>query len=287
MKKFRRVYIEITNCCNLSCSFCSHTGRKKDYMTYESFTSIIDQVKNLADTAVFHVLGEPLMHPRLENFIDYTLDSGMDVMITTNGTLLHTQNGQRLVGKRISCINISLHAASEMKQPEAYLENVLNFIESFEFTDTVINLRLWNIFIGENEFIIDKINAHFNSCISVPEGIKSLKKNKIRYLRDNVFIHFDTRFEWPDIGIEEISSTGSCYGLKSHFGILCDGTVIPCCLDAEGIINLGNVNDDEIENIINGSRAEYIKLNFENGILAESLCRRCGYAKRFRRKKRH
>ena len=70
-------------------------------------------------------------------------------------------------------------------------------------------------------------------------------------------------------------------GLRDQIGILCDGTVVPCCLDAEGSIALGNIFRQSLDEILNSERAKALYRGFSNRAPAEELCLRCGYAERF------
>ncbi|MBM2838531.1 MAG: putative Fe-S oxidoreductase, partial [Deltaproteobacteria bacterium] len=89
-KRFRQVYIEITNKCNLTCSFCPRTGRPPADMDAALFARIVEEVKPLTDKVYFHVMGEPLMHPDFTHFIQICADKALPVAITTNGTMLNT-----------------------------------------------------------------------------------------------------------------------------------------------------------------------------------------------------
>ena len=100
-------------------------------------------------------------------------------------------------------------------------------------------------------------------------------------IRDKLFLEYGDRFVWPDKDVDVISEKVFCYGLKDHFGILCDGTVVPCCLDSEGEITLGNIFDTPILDIMNSERATLIREGFKRRCGVEELCKKCGYATRF------
>lgn len=290
-RKYSRVYIEITNCCNLSCHFCCGTIRPKEYMSRPLFEKIIDQSCGIADNAVFHVLGEPLLHPELDHFLEYSHNKGMGVIITTNGTLLGSDVGDYLLGDRVQTLNISLHAFESVEDNDVYLETVLAFAERSIRAGSLnlINLRLWNAFSDEGDGVLNKINSFFGSSIIAPRALSELKKDKSRAVykvSDRLNVHFDTRFQWPDLSLPVISDSGFCYGLGSHFGILVDATVVPCCLDAKGVIALGNLHDQSLEEILACERAVHLREGFNSGVFSEDLCKRCGYAARFIRKTR-
>ncbi len=96
-----------------------------------------------------------------------------------------------------------------------------------------------------------------------------------------MYLHFDTRFEWPDLENKSFGSNGRCNGLIGHIGIQADGTVVPCCLDKEAILNLGNCLETPLSDILNDKRATEMRDGFNNGKLVEDLCKRCDFIKRF------
>ena len=108
MKRFKRVYIEITNVCNLSCNFCPKTMRKAHSMDVDSFKKILDQVKPYTDYLYLHLKGEPLLHPNLPEFLDLCAEREFKVNITTNGTLLRKMKDKIIKKPSIRQINISL-----------------------------------------------------------------------------------------------------------------------------------------------------------------------------------
>ena len=88
-------------------------------------------------------------------------------------------------------------------------------------------------------------------------------------------------FDWPDMSAEELGENCFCYGLRDQVGVLCDGTVVPCCLDHDGDIPLGNLFERELDEILVSPRAGAIREGFSHRLAVEELCRRCGYARRF------
>ena len=95
--------------------------------------------------------------------------------------------------------------------------------------------------------------------------------------------HFDSRFDWPRLESPVQSTEGRCNGLIDHFAVHADGTVSPCCLDDQKIIQLGNIFDNDIKTILESDRATKIKNGFKNGKLIEELCQKCTYINRFKK----
>ena len=261
---FKRIYIEITNICNLNCSFCPATNRIKKNMSIEEFKTIIDKINNYTNHIYLHIKGEPLMHPNLDEILKICNTYKININITTNARLLKNKIDV-INNNKIRQINISLHSFNDIEE----IKELLNVID--KINNTYISLRLWNN--KENKEVLELLSKHYNKPI--------VFNGKRVTLTNNIFLDKDILFDWPDIKKDVISCTGTCLGTKSQIGILVDGTVVPCCLDNDGIINLGNIFNNTLDEIINSSRFKEIKNGFNNNILKEELCKRCGYRTRF------
>lgn len=269
---FKRIYIEITNVCNLKCSFCKGSNREKKYMTSASFRQVLKKIEGYTEYICLHLLGEPLMHPELSTILDIAHQYKMKVNLTTNGRLLSDNIDVINKAQSIRQINISLHSFKDIKD----IEEILNVVDMITL-DCYISLRLWNLGAdNENKDIIELINNHYQ--VNVPSNVNEF------VLRPKLYLNFDQEFEWPDIKNKELSETGTCYGLRNHIGILVDGTVVPCCLDSDGIINLGNIFKEDLASILNSYRCQKMKEGFQNRKLIEPLCKRCHYIERFDKK---
>lgn len=286
-KSFNKIYIEITNVCNLTCFFCAQTVRPKEYMSLPVFKKIIDQVKELTDTVAFHVLGEPLLHPELSSFLSYAQQAGLKIHLTTNGTLLNKESCALLVDQKIQQINVSLQAIWQLADKKKYLDNIFSFIELLQKSNSTsyLNLRLWNVLTEDLAELKEIIIKYFAQDVFFPATLAELKKQKSYHLKNKVYLNFDTQFVWPVLDGEIKQLEGFCYGLSAHFGVLVDGTVIPCCLDSAGIMGLGNIKNKSLLEILNSERAQKIKAGFQRRLLVEPLCQRCGYIERFANKK--
>ena len=289
MKRFKKVYIEITNICNLECEFCPKLNRKLKFMNIEEFEVILKSIKPYTDYIYFHLMGEPLLNPNLEDFFLLALEYGFKVNITTNGTLLKEKDKILFNAKALRQVNVSLHsfeANNNNRDFNEYFDSVLNFIEVAQKETKIISaMRLWNLDSIEykganmlNTSIINKISEKFSyngdiiSELEMKPGIK---------ISERVYLNSAEKFSWPNINIDIISEKGFCHGLRDHIGILCDGTVVPCCLDSDGNIPLGNIFDNSLEDILEGDRAKKIYDGFTNRNRVEELCKKCGYSQRF------
>lgn len=272
---YSRVYVEITNICNMDCSFCHGHNRTPRQMTEVEYAHVLEQLSGKTQYIYHHLMGEPLVHPLLPRFIQMARQAGFHPMITTNGTLLDSR-GEALLDKGLHKVNISLHSF-EGDQPDShrnYIYKVADFAEKANQAGTLISLRLWNYGCddGKNQTTLALLREKLSG-----QWVENTRGYRIR---DGLFLEWGNRFIWPDLNATDYGEHVSCYGLRDHFGILCDGTVVPCCLDSNGSIPLGNVFQEELSDILSTPRAQAIANGFRCRTAVEELCRRCGYAQK-------
>lgn len=273
---YSKVYVEITNQCNRSCSFCPGTNRLPRRLSMEEFQIIVNKLKGVTKYLYLHVMGEPLTHPLLIDFIRYATEQGFLVAITTNGTLLR-KKGQELLHSGVYKVNISVHSFEQgtKEEYENYISECIRFADIASKQNILTILRLWNRGFDEGRNI--DIRKQLEDYFEEPWQFGSRGAR----IRPKLHLEYGERFEWPDLAKEEKGSEVFCYGLKDHFGILCDGRVIPCCLDREGAITLGNIFEASLEEILTTERVFRMKTGFQKRQATEELCRKCGYARRF------
>ena len=275
--RFRKVYLEISNICNLSCRFCPGTKRAKKALTEEEMAVLLPKIRPYTDYLYFHLMGEPLLHPKLERFLEMAGGHGFKVVLTTNGTLLKSKQEMLLSSPALHKINISLHAfeANDLAVSfEEYLTDCFAFGNASAGKKLVV-YRLWNNG-GEdvqNVNILDTMHRFYPD-----EWVQ--ERNGIR-IADRTYLEYGDKFDWPDLATPEGSNRVFCYGLRDQLGILCDGTVVPCCLDHDGDLALGNLLVQSMDEILDSPRAKAIYEGFSHREAAEELCRKCGYARRF------
>ncbi|GGG28656.1 radical SAM protein [Lysinibacillus alkalisoli] len=290
MKKFKKFYIEVTSVCNLACVFCPPTERAKQFLSLEDFSKRLDQIKPFTDYIYLHVKGEPLLHPKIGDLLDISYEKGFKVNITTNGTLIKKKR-EKLLGKpALRQINFSLHSFDGhigSKDKAGYVNEIISFVkEATSQSNLYVSLRLWNLTQDNktnaerqrNRELLEMIEQAFDLDYFIEERVAPGAGIKIA---DRVYINQDYEFKWPALHEEEDDGKGFCYGLRTQAGILADGTVIPCCLDGEGVINLGNINQQDFSEIITNERATNIVDGFSRREAVEELCRKCGYRQRF------
>lgn len=286
MKKFSRIYIEITNVCNLSCSFCIGNVREPRFMSADEFTHIIQQAKPYTDHIYLHVLGEPLLHPQLETLLTVTHRFGISVNITTNGTLLGKTQKVLLEAPALRKVSVSLHSM-EPDSPyskETYLQDVASFVTEATDKGILCDLRLWNL--GAEDIDNEAIFIPLCRLLGLNGDAQEAARIKIgesgnTLLAPRLFLGKAARFTWPNMTEPRTEQPIFCHGLRNQVAVLCDGTVVPCCLDSRGDIALGGIFQTPLAQILSGKRAQAIYNGFSQRQPSEELCRRCGYAKRF------
>ena len=275
---YSRAYVEITNICNKSCSFCVGHKRAPRRMTVEEFRSVAEQLSRVTRFVYYHVMGEPLTHPLIGEFIGIATKLDLKSVVTTNGTLLDSR-GDELIAAGVYKVNISVHSfeGESGEECERYVSDCLDFADKASCAGVLCVLRLWNNGHdgGRNEDILRIMRQRF------PDGEWKADARGAR-IRHKLHFEYGDRFEWPDMSAEDGGTHVFCYALRDHFSVLCDGTVIPCCLDHDGDIALGNIFEENIEDILSSERAEKILRGFDCRTATEELCRKCGYARRFK-----
>ena len=274
-----KIYLEITNVCNLDCTFCHKTVRKKKLMSEEEFDLILGKIEGKARYLFFHLMGEPTLHPQLPRFIEAARAKGFLPAITTNGSLL-SEKKDALLASLPYKISISLHApeANAAFSAAGYLEYCIHFAKEAAKRGCIIALRLWNLGSdADNSHILEFLHEAF------PGEWRDIRGGSSQRLDTRIFLEWGLRFDWPDPALPECDPNADlfCYGLRDQIGILADGTVVPCCLDADANLALGNLFSASLDEILASPRAKAIYDGFTRRRAVESLCRKCGYARRF------
>lgn len=287
-KKFKKIFVETTNICNLNCSFCPKTKREAKMLTPKEFEYIIEKIKDYTDYIYLHVMGEPLLNNNIGTFLAINEKFGLKTVITTNGILIKDKQDILLNSKSLHMLSFSLHSfeANNSGIPlEEYIGNIVDFAISAAEKNIISSLRLWNLdgkdTIGDNSFndiILNIIEEKLGLDFKIKEKIGN-KSNLT--LRKYIYFERSEKFIWPEIKGEERNENGFCYGLRNHIGILSNGNVIPCCLDHEGDITLGNIFNESLEDILSSQRAMNIYNGFTGRNPVEKLCKSCGFIQKF------
>ncbi len=287
-KRFQKIYIEIINTCNMKCSFCKPGNRAPRVMKIEEFEYIVSKIKQYTNLIALHVKGEPLMHPKLKDILVICEKYNMQVNITTNGTLLLENIDVLKESKALRQINISLHSINKndskiTKDFKKYMDDIYKSVAILEKNNSpYISYRLWNLKnIAENQenfYILDFLGKNYN----IENLIEEAKKNEFVKLSEKIFLNQDIEFKWPDLNSKELNQKGTCLGLRNQIAILCNGDVVPCCLDQNGDINLGNIFLEKFDEILEKQKSKELVKGFEENRIIHQLCKTCGFPDKFK-----
>ena len=278
----KRAYVEITNRCNLRCSFCPGTRRAPREMSPEEFTRVLDQLRGRTEYLCLHLMGEPLLHPRLDELLFAAAERRMKVCLVTNGTLLEERGEALLASDALYRAAVSLQCVegngADPAAARRYLESVWRFAGRAAARGVICALRLWN------EGGADAGNGAILDFLRGKTGRDDWPEPRKRsfLLAERIYLEREAVFDWPDAAGEELP-VEFCRALRDQLGVLADGTVVPCCLDGEGALALGNLYTQELEDVLASPRAQALREGFSRRAPTEPLCRRCGYATRFSR----
>ena len=286
--KFYRIYIELTNVCGLSCSFCPTKALPSKEMDLDFFESIVKQAKVYTNEIACHVVGDPLTQSNLHDYLDVLHKHGLKAMLTTSGYFLKKHTYETLFHPCVKQINISLNSFNKNDTSltfEQYIKPVLSLCEAKleRKEDLFINLRVWNLdeMMSErtfNDTLFETLSSTFDTELNL-QNIYEERPKSIR-LASKILVHFDNYFEWPSLN-NKIYGDGTCQGLQSHIAVLASGKVVPCCLDCDGIIELGDLHEEPLEQILTSKRAVKMLEGFKEGKAIEELCQKCSYKDRF------
>lgn len=286
--QMKKIYVEITNLCNLHCSFCAPSSRSKMVMDPAAFAEILYRIQGYTQHLSLHVLGEPLLHPQFADILARCHTHRLRVNLTTNGTLIGRHRQTLLTAPALRQLSISLHSLTELERGTAsrHLQEVIAFAkEASQSTALYISLRFWILHPAAstradvtNLWLLEDLAAAFANASLAPGRLSSRRGIS---LAERVFFNPETQFTWPHPSMPELDQYGSCRGLRDHLAILVDGTVVPCCLDGEGRLALGNIFTQSLAEILDSPRAIRMREGLGHQWLLEPLCRRCSYRQRF------
>ncbi|PAF41902.1 radical SAM/SPASM domain-containing protein [Helicobacter sp. 11S02596-1] len=274
MSKFKKIYIELSDICGLKCSFCPAPKGVRKTMPLDLFARVCQQSAPLCERIAFHVLGDPCKVQNLGDYLRIAKQYDLQVDLVTSGFYLQPSIFTLLLSPPIAQVSISLNAGFDRRNhtPKDYLENILNFCTYKILNDTpnFINLRLQDSTLDDLSWVKDTILEAF--------GVANTGFQTRFRLGKKVFLNITKTFEWPKIAPQNISNPKKyCHGLISQIAILSDGSVVPCCVDSSGKINLGNLKQDNLANILTTPRASRIREGFMRGEACEELCKHCAY----------
>lgn len=276
--RFRHIYLEITNICNLSCPFCSSDNRQKEYMSLEDFKKYALMCKEYTNSLYLHIKGEPLMHPHLVAFLDYLQEIDMKVKLTTNGDFISKYQDILLDYSNILRINISLQSliTKELKEVEKYLNNLVTFLDQASIKGAIsISLRLWN---DKEDIKVTEYNNYIKQFLKDYYHQEFLDS---KALIPHVYGSIEDKFTWPSEERTDNLERTKCLGGSTHIGILVNGDVVLCCLDSSGQTTLGNLKEEPLSKIVESNFFNQVVSDLKNGKPSFDICKKCTYRNRF------
>ena len=279
----KKIYIEISDVCALSCSFCPAPKNTRGIMPLDLFTRAITQALQFSKTIALHILGDPCKLENLGDYLSIAKQNGAKIELVTSGAYLHKHSVALLTSAPIKQISISLEAGFDKnnKIPN-YLENVRKFaLFHKQNPQCFLNFRIQDKRLLQDK---SKLDAIFQ-VLDLQKEQMIFKNGRIK-LWQKAFLVVKESFFWAGFEILESSKilessqnleSKKCHALKEQVGILSNGVVVPCCIDVQGVINLGNIKEQNLSEILNSKHALAIKQGFKNNQAIESLCQKCTF----------
>ncbi|MGL2390909.1 radical SAM/SPASM domain-containing protein [Helicobacter pylori] len=278
-KLFKKIYVELSDICGLQCSFCPNPKNIRGVMPLKLFEKVCKEVAPLTPIITLHVLGDPCKLKNLNRYLSTAKRFSLKVDLVTSGVYLH--DFETLLQDAIYQISISLDAGldhhNKLNQ-HRYIQKILEFCRyKFEKNSEVfLNLRIQDGTLDKHQNLIKPFLESFE-CVSL-EGLKS--QGRVRLFKKS-FLNIQKTFKWPNLNapnpLNQKSKIPYCYGLIKQVAILSNGVVVPCCMDTQAHINLGNLNHMPLKDILNSQKSIAIKTHFLNGEALELLCKNCSY----------
>ncbi len=273
----KRVYLEITNQCNLSCAFCAHHHRRPARMSPDFFASLLPQVKKYTDYIYLHVQGEPLLHPDFDQIMTICDDHAMKVQLVTNGSLLY-MHPDLLSHSSLRKLSISLQSVPYQNTDPSDLIHQIQSVMNQASTEgnPTVEIRFWRddaLHHDNAQKILQYLQDHYSFVPSV--------RNANYQIMPHVYVDFDNAFTWPGQQNAESSIKGRCHGAVDQIGVLADGTLVPCCLDYDGNIAFGNLHDASLDVLLASKRYVNMVNGIRRNMLAEPYCQHCSFHHRF------
>lgn len=254
-------------------------------MNAQEFQHALQQLAPYTSLLHLHVLGEPLLHPQTGLFLDMCEQLKTQVHLVTNGTHFHTRLDDLRGKKALRSVSFSLQSictTSTIDEFRHYLDHLLDSIRSFKINKhPLFSLRLWNNGSATETISFTDAVQEIEKRFKLDNLEESLRTQRGLMLCENISINTAERFEWPHNKAAVLGDSGSCLGLREQLAVLVDGTVVPCCLDSDGSINLGNLFTTPLDTILSSEKVKNIRKAFQKNTVTEHLCKCCSYRSRF------
>ncbi|MGL2525242.1 radical SAM/SPASM domain-containing protein [Helicobacter pylori] len=278
-KLFKKIYIELSDICGLQCSFCPNPKNIRGVMPLELFEKVCKEVAPLTQMITLHVLGDPCKLKNLNRYLSTAKRFSLKVDLVTSGVYLH--DFETLLQDVIYQISISLDAGLDHHNKinqHRYIQKILEFCryKCEKNSEVFLNLRIQDGTLDKHQNLIKPFLESFE-CVSLETLIS---QGRVRLFKKS-FLNIQKTFKWPNLNapnpLNQKSKIPYCYGLIKQVAILSNGVVVPCCMDTQANINLGDLNHMPLKDILNSQKAMAIKTHFLKGEALEFLCKNCSY----------
>jgi pyruvate-formate lyase-activating enzyme len=269
------IRIETTNACNLRCRMCPQSDKKpgvaRGLMKVDLYRNIVDQIAAFPENhnALFylHICGEPLLHKQSVEFIRYAADLGFKPILTTNATLLTTELTAKLLASGLSRIEFSFEGVT----PEIFEttrlgakydvvhRNIMDFLEQNRAAGKPVHTELVVVDLPHVEARLlrdycEKMRAHFDTV--------------------NLSGYFDWLGRVETVKYERSHYRG-CAATDTDLNVLWDGRVVPCCMDVDGAMVIGDFTKQCYLEILADLRRHALRERLQCGQLKGLLCSQC------------
>jgi sulfatase maturation enzyme AslB (radical SAM superfamily) len=313
-----RLHMELTNACNFSCEFCPDAGMKRERGMMPAYMakSVLDQVSDFGGIrmVLFHVMGEPTLHPDLLEISEYASSKNVPVCVTTNGSLLSRDMVYDLQEAGVKQIIVSLQtpdeqtfsmrgakgitfneyadritaAAKAVIDEEMKIEFTLSFLSSplrrliipiakeFSIADTSKKLRHYLKLWAERIMDGTRIEDRMPNVLKKIRRARCFSQNRID-LTDT--LSFQTRIvgDWGTHFEKKLvrAKFGFCPGLQDNFGILWNGDYVFCCTDHEGKTSTANFKDMQITEYLASNTVQETVKAMQKFRIINDYCQHC------------
>lgn len=267
----KRVYLEITNSCNLNCPFCTN-DKGNGFLTLQEIDDYLNQIKPFCNYIYLHILGEPTLHSNFNEILDLLDKKAFSLQLVTNGTLLH-KYPNILTHKCLRKLSISIHSINNIDIDDKYFETINKLIH--ENTNSYIELRFY-----DKENLDTKLKDYLNYLKHEFSFEITPKLNSYK-LKQNTYVYFEELFKWPNINDPYLSDIGTCHGAIDMIAINSNSDVTICCLDPKAINSIGNLKKQTLNDILDSDVYKQYVLDFKDHKLTSKLCQKCSYRLRF------
>ena len=261
-------YLEIAKEANLGVEITTSGANLSDFDLLLS--PPIKQV-NFSLDALSTLKNAPFLMRRICDFCAYKVQKGSEIFVNLR------------VQKRAENIKIIEFLAQNLMQNLPNLAQIpQNLMQNLTPNLTQIPQNLVQNLTQNPQNLVQNLTPNLTqNPQNPPQNPQNPPQNRIK-LGNKIIIDFRDVFKWnADSASQNSVQKGTCLAIKTHIGILANGVIVPCCIDASGNLPLGNINKISIDSALKTSRAQKMLQGFRQNRLIERFCQHCDYKNRF------